>query len=94
MELAEEEDSFHVFGYLKKLRQSRKGLIENVVSCKLAAAAAVLHYYAFSTQITPKGCPVSAIVHLNSKKGRCGRRMFPRTRKSIAQRMQMKAAAP
>uniref|UniRef100_A0A182W774 Protein-tyrosine-phosphatase n=1 Tax=Anopheles minimus TaxID=112268 RepID=A0A182W774_9DIPT len=30
MELAEEEDSFHVFGYLKKLRQSRKGLIENV----------------------------------------------------------------
>lgn len=32
MELAEEEDAFHVFGYLKKLRQSRKGLIENVVS--------------------------------------------------------------
>lgn len=32
MELAEEEDSFHAFGYLKKLRQSRKGLIENVVS--------------------------------------------------------------
>lgn len=32
MELAEEEDCFHVFGYLKKLRQSRKGLIENVVS--------------------------------------------------------------
>lgn len=31
MELAEEEDSFHAFGYLKKLRQSRKGLIENVV---------------------------------------------------------------
>ena len=30
MELAEEEDSFYVFGYLKKLRQSRKGLIENV----------------------------------------------------------------
>uniref|UniRef100_A0A182JXJ8 Protein-tyrosine-phosphatase n=1 Tax=Anopheles christyi TaxID=43041 RepID=A0A182JXJ8_9DIPT len=30
MELAEEEDSFHAFGYLKKLRQSRKGLIENV----------------------------------------------------------------
>lgn len=30
MELAEEEDSFHLFGYLKKLRQSRKGLIENV----------------------------------------------------------------
>ncbi|XP_037044078.1 receptor-type tyrosine-protein phosphatase kappa isoform X2 [Bradysia coprophila] len=30
MELAEEEDCFHVFGYLKKLRQSRKGLIENV----------------------------------------------------------------
>lgn len=32
MELAEEEDCYHVFGYLKKLRQSRKGLIENVVS--------------------------------------------------------------
>lgn len=31
MELAEEEDSFDVFGYLKKLRQSRKGLIENLV---------------------------------------------------------------
>lgn len=30
IELAEEEDSFYVFGYLKKLRQSRKGLIENV----------------------------------------------------------------
>ncbi|XP_055690657.1 receptor-type tyrosine-protein phosphatase kappa [Lutzomyia longipalpis] len=30
MELAEEEECFHVFGYLKKLRQSRKGLIENV----------------------------------------------------------------
>lgn len=35
MELAEEEDLFHVFGYLKKLRQSRKGLIENVVSKSL-----------------------------------------------------------
>lgn len=31
LELAEEEDCFHVFGYLKKLRQARKGLIENVV---------------------------------------------------------------
>ncbi|KAK6617293.1 hypothetical protein RUM44_005624 [Polyplax serrata] len=30
LELAEEEDCFNVFGYLKKLRQSRKGLIENV----------------------------------------------------------------
>ncbi|XP_070498935.1 receptor-type tyrosine-protein phosphatase U [Chironomus tepperi] len=30
IELAEEEDSFYVFGYLKKLRQSRKGLIEIV----------------------------------------------------------------
>ncbi|RVE47731.1 hypothetical protein evm_007620 [Chilo suppressalis] len=29
LELAEEEDCFDVFGYLKKLRQSRKGLIEN-----------------------------------------------------------------
>lgn len=32
MELGEEEDAFDVFGYLKKLRQSRKGLIENLVS--------------------------------------------------------------
>lgn len=30
LELAEEEETFHLFGYLKKLRQSRKGLIENV----------------------------------------------------------------
>ncbi|XP_045522193.1 receptor-type tyrosine-protein phosphatase kappa isoform X3 [Pieris brassicae] len=29
LELAEEEDCFDVFGFLKKLRQSRKGLIEN-----------------------------------------------------------------
>lgn len=34
MELAEEEDAFDVFGYLKKLRQSRRGLIENLV-CKI-----------------------------------------------------------
>lgn len=32
LELAEEEDCFDVFGYLKKLRQSRKGMIDNVVS--------------------------------------------------------------
>lgn len=31
MELAEEEENFFVFGYLKRLKQSRKGLIENVV---------------------------------------------------------------
>lgn len=31
LELAEEEDCFDVFGFLKKLRQSRKGLIENEV---------------------------------------------------------------
>lgn len=31
LELAEEEDAFDVFGYLKKLRQSRRGLIENLV---------------------------------------------------------------
>lgn len=31
MELAEEEDTFDVFGYLKKLRQSRRGLIESLV---------------------------------------------------------------
>jgi Protein-tyrosine phosphatase len=34
IELAEEEDSFYVFGYLKKLRASRKGLIENVEQYK------------------------------------------------------------
>jgi len=31
MELGEEEDKFDVFGYLKKLRQSRMGMVENVV---------------------------------------------------------------
>ena len=31
LELAEEDHSFDVFGYLKKLRQSRKGLIETLV---------------------------------------------------------------
>ncbi|KAL1502113.1 hypothetical protein ABEB36_007306 [Hypothenemus hampei] len=30
MELGEEEDKFDVFGYLKKLRQSRMGMVENV----------------------------------------------------------------
>lgn len=30
LELAEEEETFHLFGYLKKLKQSRRGLIENV----------------------------------------------------------------
>jgi len=35
MELAEEEDAFDVFGYLKKLRQSRRGLIENLVQQQL-----------------------------------------------------------
>lgn len=34
LELGEEEDAYDVFGYLKKLRQSRKGLVENVVSIK------------------------------------------------------------
>lgn len=34
MELAEEEDAFDVFGYLKKLRQSRRGLIESLVKEK------------------------------------------------------------
>lgn len=29
MEYSEEEDAFNVFGYLKKLRQSREGLVEN-----------------------------------------------------------------
>jgi len=31
LELMEEEDGFDVFGYLKKLRQSRKGLVETMV---------------------------------------------------------------
>ena len=31
MELAEEEDAFDVFGYMKKLRKSRRGLIETTV---------------------------------------------------------------
>ncbi|KAI5710062.1 hypothetical protein M8J76_004469 [Diaphorina citri] len=34
MELMEEEDSFDVYGYLKMLRQSRKGLIETVEQYK------------------------------------------------------------
>ncbi|CAH1965424.1 unnamed protein product [Acanthoscelides obtectus] len=34
MELAEEEDKFDVFGYLKKLREARKGLVENVEQYK------------------------------------------------------------
>lgn len=41
MELAEEEDSFDVFGYLKKLRQSRRGLIENLVQQQLSTTEAV-----------------------------------------------------
>lgn len=32
LELAEEEDCFDVFGYLKTLRQSRKGMVETLVS--------------------------------------------------------------
>lgn len=32
LELAEEDHKFDVFGYMKKLRQSRKNLVENVVS--------------------------------------------------------------
>lgn len=35
MELGEEEDTFDVFGYLKKLRQSRRGLVDNVASINL-----------------------------------------------------------
>lgn len=31
LEMAEEEETFFLFGYLKKLKQSRKGLIESVV---------------------------------------------------------------
>jgi len=36
MELAREDYNFNVYGYFKKLRQSRKGLIENVVSTNLS----------------------------------------------------------
>lgn len=32
MELAEEENCFDIYRYLRKLRQSRKGLVDNVVS--------------------------------------------------------------
>jgi hypothetical protein len=43
LELMEEEDGFDVFGYLKKLRQSRKGLIETMVyTSKLSTRE--LHY--------------------------------------------------
>lgn len=31
LELAEEEDCYDVFGYLKTLRQSRKGMVETLV---------------------------------------------------------------
>lgn len=34
LELAEEEENFFVYGYLKRLKQSRKGLIENVEQYK------------------------------------------------------------
>lgn len=40
IELAEEEDKFDVYGYLKKLRQSRKGLVENLVSLSRFAVTA------------------------------------------------------
>lgn len=32
MELAEEENCFDIYRYLRKLRQSRKGLVDNIVS--------------------------------------------------------------
>ena len=35
LQLQEEDGFFDIYGYLKKLRQARRGLIENVVSCKL-----------------------------------------------------------
>lgn len=35
MELAEEEHAFNVFGYLKKLRQSRRGLIDDLVNFEI-----------------------------------------------------------
>jgi len=38
----EEEDCFDVFGYLKKLRQSRKGLIETMVKFSLKKFKIVL----------------------------------------------------
>lgn len=43
MELAEEEDAFDVFGYLKKLRQSRRGLIENLVQQQLNTIKLMCH---------------------------------------------------
>lgn len=55
MELAEEEDCFHVFGYLKKLRQSRKGLIENVVSdCTLnkCCVTKIFTFLSLETHVT------------------------------------------
>lgn len=42
LELAEEEDCFDVFGFLKKLRQSRKGLIENEVRLRAYAKGVLL----------------------------------------------------
>ena len=46
MELAEEEDGFDVFGYLKMLRQSRKGMIESLVSLFNTDVDAIcLHLY-------------------------------------------------
>lgn len=32
LELKEEEEAFDIFGYLKMLRQSRKGMVETLVS--------------------------------------------------------------
>ena len=33
LEFADEDNMYDVFGYTKKMRQARKGMIETVVSC-------------------------------------------------------------
>lgn len=41
LELAEEEDCYDVFGYLKTLRQSRKGMVETLVTVNRIAVIRV-----------------------------------------------------
>ncbi len=38
IELSEEDGVFDVFGYVRKLRQQRRGLVETVVSLKFKSA--------------------------------------------------------
>lgn len=51
MELAEEEDAFDVFGYLKKLRQSRRGLIENLVRLNIIESMCQVQNFNSKTSI-------------------------------------------